>query len=206
MRTKNDQRRDGEFRRYLKNPSRWRSYDPELFDAITRLLANGVDRSVLHAEAWGILPKTTYHHRFLYDDAAGRHAYFEEASKRLQNCPLIFFDPDNGLEVVSAGYGSRGSSKFLYWREVESTFSRGHSLIIYQHFPRKARDQFIDDMTKRLRKKLNAPLVDSFRTSHVVFFLVAQPKHVKYFETAHKFIQSNWAGQIWPVAHVASRT
>lgn len=206
LRTKNDQRRDGEFRQYLLNPSRWRCHDPELYDALTRLLKPGVERSVLRAEAWEILPKATYHHHFLNDDAASRNAYFEEASKYLRNCPLIFFDPDNGLEVKSVEKGFRRSSKYLYWHEVESTFSRGHSLIVYQHFPMKPRRKFIDDISKQLKEKLDAPLVDSFRTSHVVFFLVAQPKHVKHFEAAHKFIQSSWAGQIWPVAHVASRT
>jgi len=39
---------------------------------------------------------------------------------KLENCDLIFFDPDNGLEVKSRQLGSKGSNKYLYLNEVES--------------------------------------------------------------------------------------
>ena len=41
LRTVNDGRQDGEFRQYLQRPERWRHHDPELYDALRRLLDQG---------------------------------------------------------------------------------------------------------------------------------------------------------------------
>jgi len=201
LRTENDQRKDGESRQYLKDPSRWRSYDPELYEKLRKLLRPNIQRSVVRAEDWEIIPQATYYQAFLHDDGSDRSRYFAEVWTRFINCPILFFDPDNGLEIKSVSYGRCKSSKYLYWRELQSAFNKGHSLVIYQHFPRKPREKFIYEKVRELSDCLSASNVDSFRTANVVFFLVAQQEHLKSLRKAHELIADQWESQIYPAAH-----
>jgi hypothetical protein len=196
LRTANDSRPDGEFRDYLRTPERFRVHDPALFDALTRLLHSGASRSVELAEAWDLLSGAAYHHDVLGDDALDRLRYFATARERLATCPLLFFDPDNGIEVGSVGYGRKGSAKYVYWRELEDAVRRGHSIVVYQHFRRERRDHFLHRLAGELHRRLGAGRVLAFRTAHVVFFLVARPEHVPLFSSAPDLIQRRWAGQI----------
>ncbi|MGH7630856.1 MAG: hypothetical protein ACREOF_16015 [Gemmatimonadales bacterium] len=116
----------------------------------------------------------------------------------------MFFDPDNGIEVPSKRMGGRESAKYLYWCEIESAYAAGHSLVIYQHFARVARDAYTVALARQIAERVRAPLVDSLRTSHVMFFLVARPEHTGFFERAHREIDARWGGQIHASAHVSS--
>lgn len=201
--TADDGRTDGEFRRYLQEPDRWRDYDPELYDHLRQLLVPGTSRSVSHARSWDLIPGATYYEAPLRDDTPSRNKYFEGAWAGLKECPIIFFDPDNGIEIPSKPIGTKDSAKYLYWREIERAYEAGHSLVLYQHFPRRARDAYTSRLAEQFAAHLGAPLVDSFRTSHVVFFLVARPEHAGAFGRAHEEIHNRWGGQITASAHVS---
>lgn len=77
---------------------------------------------------------------------------------------MLFFDPDNGIEIPSKRLGAKDSSKYVYWQEIEQAYGAGHSLVIYQHFARVAREVYTSSLAEQLAGRLNAPLVDSFRT------------------------------------------
>jgi hypothetical protein len=202
--TEDDGRTDGECRRYLEEPARWRHYDPPLYDQLRCLLSAEISRNIAHVRDWRLLGDATDYDRILRDSSSERDAYFRDAWLRLARCPFVFFDPDNGIETDTTPRGRRNSSKYLYWTEVNETYARGHSLIIYQHFPRKSREQYIKERAEEMARRLAASLVDSFQTSHVVFFLAARPEHAVAFESAHELVQSRWAGQIRSVAHVTT--
>jgi hypothetical protein len=204
MLTPADSRSDGESRRYLEAPGRWRAYDPELYDKLRRLLVPGESRSVHHARNWELIPGATYYEAVLRDDAGSRRNYFDGAWSELKSCPIIFLDPDNGIEVPSKRLGVKDSSKYIYWGELTQAFERGHSLVVYQHFIRESRDTYVARLAEEFAGRLNAPLVDSFRTAHVVFFLVARPEHVTAVDRAHQQIHAQWSGQILASAHVAA--
>jgi hypothetical protein len=200
LRTNNDARRDGESRAYLRQPERWRHYDPALYDALRRLLDPGVARSVRHVASWRLLPGAFYHHGLLTDDARDRHSYFAEAWHRLREPQLLFLDPDNGLEVPSVVYGRRASAKYLYWREVEDAYRHGHSLLIYQHFRRRSRDALVTEVSDQLRRRIPGALVESFRTADAVFLVALRPEHAGGFEKARRLVSDRWNGQIRRVA------
>jgi hypothetical protein len=200
--TPDDGRTDGEFRSYLGRPLQWRAYDPLLYDHLSKLLSPTVGRCVENARIWDLIPGASHHEPILGDDAGSRRRYFEQALSSLGSCPLLFFDPDNGIEVPSRPYGAKGSAKYVYWREIEMAYAAGHSLVIYQHFARVNRQAFIAGLAAQLAERLSAPLVDSFSTPHVVFFLVARPEHAGRFARAHAEIQQRWPGQIRPEAHL----
>jgi hypothetical protein len=196
MLTPDDGRTDGSLVTYLHQPATWRRFDPELFDCLKDLVLGQNRRDVRAAESAGILPTCRFFDEVLADDRAGRAAYFESFFELAQGCELIFFDPDNGIEVKSKPYGRKGSSKYIYWRELTASFSRGHSLLIYQHFPRVPRRPFIDAKARELVEKTGADEVYSFRTPRVVFFLVPQERHREDFREGSQKVADVWATQI----------
>lgn len=202
--TENDGRSDGEFRGYLADPRKWERYDPELYAALQKLRDTSVPREVHRAQEWNLLPSASFFSATIRDSIESRRAYFREALQVLANCPLVFFDPDNGLEVGSVPAGSKGSSKYLYLSEVEKAYASGHSVVIYQHFARVSRGSFTKKLAAHLVERLRAPLVDSFATAHVVFLLVARREHAELFGLAHRLIEQRWARQITPLSHLAA--
>lgn len=190
--TEDDRGRDGELRQYLRDPDRWRHYDPALFDALSRLLSISTPRTVRHADNWNLLPGARYHAQVLGDRAAEREAYFQAAETSLGMCDLWFFDPDNGLEVRSAPYGRRRSAKFLYWREVQRVYAAGKSLVIYQHYPREPRSTFIERIRADLKDRTGAHVVLAVRTPRVGFFVVCQPGHAERLQGACVAVLRRW--------------
>jgi hypothetical protein len=167
---------------YLNMPGRWRKYDHELFETLRRVLT--VKRTIRQAERLEFLPRK----KFLFfgddisDDNVERERYFDRMLEKFHDVKLIFFDPDNGLEIKSLPRGRKGSSKYLYRDEVCRTFRKGKSVLIYQQFPPKPRKPFIAQKLKAVKKCTGAAKMYAFRTSRVVFFLAVQPKHREYFQ------------------------
>lgn len=187
---------DGNRLNYLDKPSRWRNYDAELYDSLRRLRQPGASRSVTYADKWGLVPGATYFNEALKGDNNQRTAYFNAAFRALRGCDVLFFDPDNGIEVQSTNRGKRGSAKYVYWSELSEAYGNGHSLLVYQHFPRVERNRFVSSLTDCLRNKLSAPRVTGFETPHVAFFLVYQAGHSEAIKKAMESVQSRWTGQI----------
>jgi hypothetical protein len=181
---------------------RWRHYDPELYDKLQRLLVADVQRSVLRASEWELVPGASYFDAVLRDHRLARAEYFEAARQVLRNCDLVFVDPDNGIEVPSTKLGAAGSSKYVYWTELQAMYARGQSILVYQHFPHVVRERFIPFLASRLDEELPGSAVIAFSTSHVVFFLVQQPKHAAALARAAREVDRQWRGQIevWPAA------
>ena len=194
--TPDDDGRDGERRRYLNQPHQWRHYDPELFDMLQRLLLAHVPRSVSLAREWDLLPSASYFEALVSDTRSAREKYLVEAQHAVHECDLVFVDPDNGIEAQSTKIGRSGSSKYVYWSELKALYESGHSLLIYQQFPRVVRERFVPFLGARLGEELPASTVFAFSTAHVVFFLVRQPRHADALDTAARVVEQRWRGQI----------
>lgn len=198
MLTPHDDRSDGSKLQYLDQPRRWRHHDPELFDKLHKLVRIDQRRSVRALEATGFLANCRFFGRRLTDDVTARKAYFETLLTLARGTELVYFDPDNGLSVASQPYGRKGSSKYLYDHELAEFYAAGHSLVIYQHFPRRKRAPFVREIAGRLRQLTGATGVTAYITSHVAFFLVPQPRHEAHFERATREIVANWGSRIKP--------
>ena len=196
MLTPDDGRTDGEFRRYLESPAGSERHDPELHRALSRLLEPGRDRSVQHAEEWQIVPDAKYHRAIVPEGAKGRDGYFADVWRSLAGTDLIFFDPDNGIEVKSVSRTSRQAPKYVYWSELAEAHARGHSVLVYQHYPRSTRPEFENRISAQLRDVTGAPGVHLFSTAHVAFLAAAQPAHSAAVEAAARAVEGRWAGQI----------
>jgi len=181
MLTPDDGKSDGVKIDYLKKPDKWRKFDPDLFDCLEKLLPpHKQKREVKSAEEGGFLPpSTTSYLVILTDDKKKRLDYFDILLKKIKGVDLIFFDPDNGINIRSRRYGNQYSSKFLYWCELICSFLAGHSILFYQHFRRTkgiTRDQFIAELANEIIESIGVNEVFSFRTPHVVFFLLPQDR------------------------------
>lgn len=200
MLTQGDAGSDGSLRAYLRQVERWRRHDPDLYDRLSRLTNPGGARSVANARRWGLVPCAMYYSRFLHDDPEQRAMYFARAMGALAGCPLLFFDPDNGIEVKSVRLGHRNSCKYLYWGEIESAYAAGHSLLVYQHFPRARRGPFIERTSQEWARRLPDSRVHAYQTARVVFFLALHPGHAGGIAVANQLIDSRWGEQIRRIA------
>jgi hypothetical protein len=195
MLTESDQRTDGQTIGYLERPESFRAFSPEVFDCLRRSVIVERARRVVRLEESGLLHNSAFHSTLLTDNRHARALYFAEMRETLADADLVFFDPDNGLEVPSVHKGRKGSSKYLFLDEVAQTYSAGHSLLIYQHFPREPRDQFTSRLAQVLLAGTSSDLVMSFRTARVVFFLVSQADHERHFRTQAAEVASVWGRQ-----------
>jgi hypothetical protein len=196
MLTSNDARSDGRFTRYLEQPERWRACDPPLFDSLAACLAEPGKRAVTWAADHELLPAACYFADVLEDGLTARRQYFDRFEALSAGSELVFFDPDNGLEVKSVRAGGKNYSKYLAWPELERPYQSGKSVLLYQHFPRIRRDVFTGQLASQLFSRLTLPGLFSFTSSNVLFLLLPQPNRLDYFAARCSQLELAWAGQI----------
>lgn len=196
MLTPNGSGGDGGFTGYLEQPDTWCHIDSLLFHHLRESVLQRGRRDVSEIENSDLLPSCCFFSERVPDDREARAVYHKDALDSARGCDLVFFDPDNGIEVKSRPVGRKDSSKYLCWHEIEEFSRTGHSLLIYQHFPRLPRDAFIEGRARELMRETGAPEVISFRTSHVVFFLVPQAERQNYFRARSGEVAQRWGSEI----------
>jgi hypothetical protein len=195
MLTPDGTNQDGRRISYLSHPRKWRPYDPELFDVLADAVGNK-KRSVAHLESANVIPGATYSTRILGDPAPQRVQYVANALRELASVDVVFFDPDNGIEVPSVPAGKRGSSRYLYWSEVEAVWNAGKSLLIFQHFRREPREFLVEGLCAVLAARTSAALIASFWTPHVVFLAAVQRRHLLPFMAATQLVAKRWRNEV----------
>ncbi len=211
MLTPDDGSRDGGRRRYLEQADCYRQYDPELYEFLrARLVKNREDPRVFLLEESGMLPRTTFHSCLVPDRREAREAWRACLYEAARDRDLVFFDPDNGIEVPSRPIGRKGSSKYVAWQELETIWTqgeeRGTSLLVYQHFPREPRDEFVRRIRAEVRKRLGGrAFVRAFRTRHVLFLLALQEEHRARYTMICRRVRQCWEGQVWPAGSSGGR-
>lgn len=193
MLTPSDGSMDGNKLSYLTKPEQYRHFDPELFDILAHAAAEP-DRRRLHTiEDSGAIARAVYFNDTLPDNVLGRRAFMESCASSFGDADLVFFDPDNGLEV-SLAKGRRNSSKYLYLDEVTAFYKMRKSLLIYQHFPRIERRTFVAARTEQLRSAAPGCTLWAFATAHVVFFLAVHPESPARLAIAAMETSNRWEG------------
>lgn len=194
--TQDDSRTDGSRIEYLAKPDRWRSYDPVVYEHLREHVMRQGRRDVSTIEQAGILPNCRFYREYVHDDVGSRDGFFSAFSSFARGADLVFFDPDNGFEVKSVPRGKKKSSKYIYWSELEASYRSGHSLLLYQHLPRRPRESFIGSLVRRFKALDGIRSVYSFCTSHVAFLLVPQPHHESVFVDNTAMVSKSWGDVI----------
>lgn len=175
--TNKDTSRDGLFRSYLKQPGKWRRFDPEIFDALGTFPNEPTFDDLYRLEALDLISGALYFNDITPDSLTDRHHWHAKAMQKFASVDLVFFDPDNGFEVPSHPKGRALSSKYVFFDEVTDYYHAGSSILVYQHYPRKPRGEFVHDLAMRMRNMLSEADVWAFETAHVVFMLAVRPEH-----------------------------
>ena len=192
---------EGELRAYLHQPRLWQAHDPALFDDLRRVPEHG--RSVQLASQFGLIPGALFFDALLPRAAAARQGYFQQLFEALRACPLLFFDPDNGLETKTTPRGGQPSIQHLYWSEaVEAFHQHSHSLLIFQHFPRRSREIYLEERAQEFAARLGVQRIEWFQTSQVVFFLASRPEHAAALQKAAEAVQTRWGAHMRPGSRV----
>lgn len=194
MLTPADDKPDGGMTAYLRpeEAERWRHHDPILYDALRGVSDYEGTRRLRLIERSGIIPRAVFFNEFLSDRLDMRQAFFASAKAELANAPLIFFDPDNGVDVRSIPKGRADSSKFVYRDEIALTYSAGHSVLIYQHFPRERREGFIERVGAELTTLAPGAGRWCFRTPYTAFFLLVHQAHLSTLGAAANSAAGKW--------------
>ncbi len=195
MMTGDDRRSDGRKIEYLSTPERWRPHDPTLFDCLAGAIRTEA-RNVRYLERSGILTNASFCSARVPDREPSRKLWLTKALGKLRGVDLLFFDPDNGIEVQSMPSGKTGSCKYLYWDEIQRAWAQGSSLLIFQHFPRQEREQYISRLASELARRVSGGKVIPLVTSNVVYLLACQPAHEMKAGIALDEIATRWRGQI----------
>jgi hypothetical protein len=193
MATADDGGRDGRRRKYVDQPEKYRVADPALFDEMRRLL-EAPRPSIAAVEDAEILPGALFFRKLLGDSLAERRQYFQQLWRKLPEGSIIFFDPDNGLEIKSTPMGHKGSSKFLYLGELKIAGLESRSVIVYQHFGRVERTAYIDVQLRRMRSALPQHDLFALAGTHIAFLVASTPVTSSAVRAAVDTLRARWPG------------
>jgi len=195
---------DGRKIDYLREGNGWRHHDPVLFDKLADAVLVAQARDTRQVEDAGILPGTKFYRRLVPRMPRDRTSWFDEGLAALAPSSLLFFDPDNGLEVPSKRPSTSGYVKYLAWDEVERAWTAGEatgspnpSLLIFQHFNHiEKRVEFVPRLADLLLKYAPGSTVVALATGNVLFLLAVQPGHVQACVRAQELLRQRWHGQV----------
>ena len=73
----------------------------------------------------------------------------------------------------------------------------GHSVLVYQHYPRVNREAFAESLAAKLQEYTNCHEAFAFHTKHVLFLLAAQKDHARALRQGIDEVMARWAPAIW---------
>lgn len=128
---------DGKHIAYLKNAPHWRHLDPMLFDHLGSIVESGRNVAAIERRCGleamyssELLDHQKLHSRLRSD---ARAEWFARVIQQMQNCELVFADPDNGLTDDQPARRSKPRfGKSLPITEA-LTLAAGRSALIYHH-------------------------------------------------------------------------
>jgi hypothetical protein len=133
---------DGRHVSYLHSPE-FAKLDSDLHTVLSDIIKSG-RRSVSAIASSGILPRGTIFYDAPVtlpnsialtpkDRARYRRVWLNACLESTVDCNVVFFDPDNGLEVASVPKHHPKAGKYIYWNELAQFWKRGSALLIYHH-------------------------------------------------------------------------
>jgi hypothetical protein len=135
-----------------------------------------------------------YFSSILPDERGPRRSYFERFWTTVRPESLLFFDPDNGLDVKSVPKGRKNSAKYLYWDELAEALGRGHSAVVYQHFPRLPRDRYVASLLERVRQATPEHSSCALCSPRVAYLISSAPHDHPGLMDAARAIERRWDG------------
>ncbi len=196
MLTPENGRPDGRKTKYLSRPEKWKRHDADLFAVLSNALSKANGKNLRHIEGNGNIPHGQFWGDVVPDSKAERSAWYRKAASSLREADLFFFDPDNGIEVSSKPLGRKDSSKYVYWEELQRAWKQKKSLLVFQHFPRVKRNEYIPAMVAEMRQRLKGAYVVPLKASNVLFLLAHRAVDRPRVSRATRLIEDRWSGRV----------
>jgi len=168
--------------------SNYKNVDPDLYEKL-KLIIHG-NRNIKTIEEKIFNGMNVKFYSATLKDRGKKDYYFNNSFSRLKGSDLLFFDPDNGLEVKSS---KSKPFKYVYFDDLNKYAENGYSLIIFQY-----RDRSEDCWERKFNDlKCKYPLLKIFYLKYSlrpnVYFFMINKNHCGEIE---KFINafriSNW--------------
>lgn len=188
---KDEKNKDGKFTGYLDSIDN--RLDPELSKSLKIIISNPKTRTIRSIESSDILPSNTIFFSEEIPLETKRFEWHDKSLQSLKECDVIFYDPDNGLEINSIGKLHPKAVKYVYFDEIRETYKNGKSIVIYQHTNRStnANNQInirVDQLSDCLsinKKDIRVVLSSSGTTRY--FLIIKQPKHAENIDSNSNF-------------------
>lgn len=186
---------DGRHVSYLSAPKQWRELDPDLFDALRKVVSTA--RNVGALEASEVLRARFVNEQVPLSPSGGgrgidlRTEWFRRTARTLEGCDLVFADPDNGLtDDNPARRKRRQFGKQLPLGEAQ-ILSKKRTAIFYHHNSRfkGGHDREVDHWRAQLGSGTLAVRANAY--SCRTFFIVNPSELIR--ERARLFCH-RWAG------------
>jgi len=186
---------DGKFIEYLNEAkeNKYRCASPTIYDNLRKIVRSG-DRRITFVREGGILPANTIFYEppldylkfsAIKDRKRAREEWLSGALSATRDADLVFFDPDNGIEVKSHPPYSKLGAKYIFENEIRAFWERNISIVIYQHLNRSGS---VDEQTRRGLARLRGMcggtegFAMSFRSHSVrMYFVVPIKNHASKF-------------------------
>ncbi|MBL4751413.1 MAG: hypothetical protein JKX71_12680 [Amylibacter sp.] len=195
---------DGKHISYLLQPKEWRHRDPFVFDSLKELLDNKA-RSISAIEQSGVLNAERFSSSCLQFSSSSprnrskwRYDWFDKTLNDIDDCNIVFADPDNGLcEDDKFKYCNVKSWKRLPISEAKA-LSEGRVAIFYHHNSRRKGGH--TEEIQFWMNRLSASCAIRFRAfSSRTFFIVNATEELcgkaenwsQKFHSKAEFIRSN---------------
>jgi len=203
--------KDGKHINYL-TADRFRNCDPYLFDTLKKLVQKR-QRNLAAIESSKIFgPEATFFSEELSFNGmaaigkAAREArlnkraeWNEKALQILGPADVVFFDPDNGLEIPSKLKNHKTGPKHVFWDEIRPFHERGQSVVIYHHLGRTggSHEEQIATRLKEAKKYLqngkDAFALRFSRGTSRSYIMVPNSKHVgAYQNLISTIVDGSW--------------
>lgn len=130
---------DGGHRKYLDRPDEWKQFDPKLFESLLKINKRE-KRRVRDLEDSGLLLGARFANEMIPCDVKPYNRRPEERSRwllnikhELEDCDLIFLDPDNGIAPKGLKLTRRRAGKSVTIEDIKVLARNGQALLIYHH-------------------------------------------------------------------------
>ena len=193
MMTTDDPTGQGAQKGYLKDPKKWRSFDPEVFDYL-KAQVDGGSADIHSMEREGPISRCRFYWECLQSDFVNRKQYLGSCLYMAAGTDLVFFDPDIGPEPNEIK--PKDLDKYVLWDEIDGTYHAGHSVMVF-NFLRggtSQKDRLVARRSELLRGKLPTAHVTVLHSHDLAFYFAVHDTHSAALERAAKAILEGWRG------------
>ena len=188
--TPDDPTGQGAHKGYLKDPKRWRSFDPKVFDYLKEQVDCG-SADIQSMEREGPISSCRFYWECFQSEFVGRKRYLDGCLHMAASTDFVFFDPDIGPEPEIR---PKDLDKYVLWDEIDRTYQAGHSVMVFNFLrggtPQK--DHLVAKRSELLRRRLPTADVAVLHSHDLAFYFAVHDTHSDAFERATGAILDGW--------------